>query len=302
MKGSRQDKPAAACRRLLFVCCLGNAVATTVPPPLLPTPQLNRTLYVFVHIDKTGSSSMRNTLRSLQNHTAANNPRTPHWLCDVRLALQSTGAAVGINSCGPAAEVVIGAAYGSCERLRVARPCRYFVVLREPVARVVSAYNYFCLRCSESAKFCAKNSGTNCPRESFWNWTRYAPNEYTRHFSSTSIGFYMKKLNGFQGLPPISAEDYERAHSALTSPNMLTLRTDTLDVRGWVMLAELWSDRPMGVALRHRLGNGTALPHNNVGGKSTFSPTAHQVLQTCKFDALAWDCRLYRELASRLVY
>lgn len=33
--------------------------------------------------------------------------------------------------------------------------CRYFTLLREPVARAVSAYEYFCRDCSEHSRFCS---------------------------------------------------------------------------------------------------------------------------------------------------
>ena len=33
-------------------------------------------------------------------------------------------------------------------------PCRYITVLREPVSRLVSYWNYFCLGCYERARMC----------------------------------------------------------------------------------------------------------------------------------------------------
>jgi hypothetical protein len=46
----------------------------------------------------------------------------------------------------------------------------YFTILREPVARTASSYNYFCLDCSEDGRFCGTNSSSapssSAPRSS----------------------------------------------------------------------------------------------------------------------------------------
>lgn len=59
--------------------------------------------------------------------------------------------------------------FGTCEVLHFGSPqqlpgpqCVYFTLLREPVSRVVSAFNYFCRACSESGRYMP--SAVNCCR------------------------------------------------------------------------------------------------------------------------------------------
>ena len=61
----------------------------------------------------------------------------------------------------PPGSVVQDNAYGLCE-LMPQRPCRYLVVLREPLARMVSSYNYYCASCADGNAFCPRDS-LPCP-------------------------------------------------------------------------------------------------------------------------------------------
>ena len=95
------------------------------------------------------------------------------------------------------AEVGYGFPFGACSF--TSRPCRYFTILREPISRLISAYNYFCLDCKDRHKFCATQQGrpakndrpawvrkcmlSTCPNMSFLDWAKLHANLYTRLFS-----------------------------------------------------------------------------------------------------------------------
>ena len=40
------------------------------------------------------------------------------------------------------------------------RPSRYFMVIREPMSRLLSEWRYFCLGCAKGGKFCGRNVAT----------------------------------------------------------------------------------------------------------------------------------------------
>ena len=55
---------------------------------------------------------------------------------------------------------VVRASYGFCELLHAftGRSCRYFTLLREPLARLISDWNYYCLDCAENGRRCVQDN------------------------------------------------------------------------------------------------------------------------------------------------
>ena len=93
----------------------------------------NATLTVYVPIDKSGSTTVRGALL-----------RSRAWgLCILgRPGTRAQGDPVCRGDA-----IAIGS-YGDC-RAVAPRKCQYFTVLRDPVARRVSEYDWFCRACKE---------------------------------------------------------------------------------------------------------------------------------------------------------
>ena len=148
-----------------------------VPPGLPALP-----LVLYVHEGKTGSSTVRHVLQAAQSACSQD-----QWLCEL-----SDSSNVTFETCQHS-DVVIGPAlYGTCSLFR--RPCRYFTVMREPVDRLVSSYNYFCLSCKENGKFCWTNVqaerlwNASCPSMSFLEYTAIYANKTCTCTLGTSVG------------------------------------------------------------------------------------------------------------------
>ena len=100
----------------------------------------NATLTVYVPIDKSGSTTVRGALL-----------RSRAWgLCILgRPGTRAQGDPVCRGDA-----IAIGS-YGDC-RAVAPRKCQYFTVLRDPVARRVSEYDWFCRACKEGNKYCGR--------------------------------------------------------------------------------------------------------------------------------------------------
>ena len=81
--------------------------------------------------------------------------------------------------------------YGLCNMLwhqLPDKPCAYFTELRHPVARLKSAYDYFCLSCAENRRYCksermVSRSGQKCPDMSLLDFAYLEGNVSTYEFS-----------------------------------------------------------------------------------------------------------------------
>jgi len=246
-------------------------------------------LVLYVHEGKTGSSTVRSTV------LAAQFASQDQWLCDLRHSSNWT-----FETCQHT-DVVIGAQYGDCILFR--RPCRYFTVLREPVDRLVSSYNYFCLSCSEQGKFCWRNVqaeqlwNASCPSMSFLHYTAIYANMYTWHFGRGVTPYYDNVLQGFAHEKPLANSDFVAARTALTQPDMLLIWTDELGGGAWDRLERWLSGTRAAAAMRHsRKKNETA--HANTALAYAYTPTAAERKRACVINH--FDCELYKSLRSRV--
>lgn len=81
--------------------------------------------------------------------------------------------------------------YGMCNMLWQQlpyKPCTYFTLLRDPVARLKSSYDYFCRSCAEQGRYCKNSlmesrSGLRCPNMSLVDFAYLEGNMYTYEFS-----------------------------------------------------------------------------------------------------------------------
>ena len=78
----------------------------------------------------------------------------------------------------PNGYVLQASAHGYCELLDLSRkrPCRYLTLLREPTARMVSAYRYYCQGCAEGA---CSSPDSICPNTTLLEYAAREGNQYT---------------------------------------------------------------------------------------------------------------------------
>ena len=130
-----------------------------------PTP-----VVVYVRFDKTGSTTIHHVLMRRAAHLgwpklrydcvcARGAPNITSRICTREFA----GADYCLSFTPPkGTHVIADKQYGLCERVRSSalrdgqtpRPCHYLSTFREPIARLVSSYNYFCVACSERNRKC----------------------------------------------------------------------------------------------------------------------------------------------------
>lgn len=271
---------------------------------------------------------MRDVLR------AANTRSNAELVCEHR------GSSLQLG-CPRSAQVTIGlnhwgfvpglnGLHGACPLM--GRPCNHVVLLREPISRLVSEYNYFCLDCSEGGKLCECNACRDapsrggceecearhhshfadgklvewsfvCPHMGFVDWARHVANQYTWRFgrpwtNGTSLlswrGYYSAYMQGFAGLlPPLTDDDVNTAFEALSAPDMQILWTEELDDKGWPWLLSQFEGTPLGNALQQELASRSGSAHRN-SNPHTFTPTAEQVKQARH--VLNFDIQLYTRL------
>mmetsp|Transcript_991 Transcript_991/g.2491 ORF Transcript_991/g.2491 Transcript_991/m.2491 type:complete len:357 (-) Transcript_991:188-1258(-) len=220
-------------------------------------------LTVYVMFDKSGSSTTREALVA---RSTSENWKTGTTPDGDSLGCPSSRQRKGYAGCDyepchtlegpprcnyqPPGAVIQARDYGYCDQMHAmatdnisTRPCRYFTIMREPISRLVSEYNYFCLACKEFDRFCQHQRGgggrqmTNiCPNISIVEWARRTANTYTRTFSpghwSSFAEYRYKNLQYFSDggyLWNVTDEDYNSALAKLKADNMLTILLERLD-------------------------------------------------------------------------
>jgi len=255
-------------------------------------------LTIFIHVGKCGSTTVRDLMHRLQDETAQalRWPEAAPWLCE--LSVNGPEHHLDKTSC-PHAEVALNGDQGACDAL--GRPCRYLVILREPIERLISEYQYFCKECREGAKFCGAEANTGCPKLSFLDWAKSHANQFTHHFSRahvTGAAYYDEYVHGFVGRPALTGSDIDAAAKFLSGGDVKLIKTEELDA-SWADLAEWMDGTQMAVQLKQLLQ--TTDPsslHENSGtdAGSRYVPTPLERRQACEIN---WhDCQLVAQLGS----
>lgn len=151
----------------------------------------------------------------------------PHGCC----ALASNRTVVHDITWGLCSNPAARSYMGGRLRLR----CGYFIVLREPMARAVSAYNFFCVACSQSNEHCQPPRTPACPNVTIGEYLRAVtrPGEgrgplLNLYVSRLGISQQQVLHNDNDGLAP-SEEAYTRASRRLrNTEHVLALPLDSL--------------------------------------------------------------------------
>lgn len=220
--------------------------------------------------------------------------------CGKRLCLarENLPSSTGQPDCAdePTDSVVQVTNPGFCEALQGSRPCSYITLLREPISRMVSEYNYWCLDCKDHVNhqgiFCLK--GYHCPDSlSITDWARRHGNDYTRRLA-TRTGSEHLADNFYADTGFLSSElteaDFQAALSVLQADNMLVL---------WIEeLQEGANGKPSGLhQLSEFLADNTVLdqvPMDKNRHEHTYQPTAKELKELKEI--LHYDIRLYEAL------
>jgi len=260
------EAPASSSIEALSLIQLRSGLMPNDTATLSPTAKAWREaggLNVYVMFDKSGSSTTREALVSRAASLGWKTGSTPegdslgcpgarqrkgYKGCDYE-PCHSLGGPPRCNYQPPGA-VIQARDYGYCEEMHAKatdefskRPCRYFTIMRNPIQRLISEYNYFCLDCQEFDRFCQhqKDGGgrtmpTICPNISIVEWAKRTANTYVRTFSnerfSTFEEYREKNLQYFSDggyLWSVGEEDLQRAFTKLKSSNMLTVLLEDLD-------------------------------------------------------------------------
>ena len=264
-------------------------------------------LAVYVRVGKTGSCSIQELL--LRAAVASPPPppgaaHAPHWLCTPGMPRTNADCAH--------AEVAFGAErlYGSGDVYKPTsawqRGRRFFATLREPVARTVSEFDYFCKACLDDRKFCGRFSSECVNNQTnFSAWAQRAPNQFVRRFSRfwPEMTYLQAYVRGFPGLAPVTMGDVDRAVATLTRPNTLLLWTDEMGGDAATQRVALdrlraWLGGANASRAARALENVHTFPHENVGVSETrHGLTAAERRLVCE---LNWaDCVLYQRVRNR---
>lgn len=144
----------------------------------------------------------------------------------------------------PTGAVITTIYYGYCDR--IFRPCRYFTLMRDPVARMISDYKHFCRNCAENGLQCRllkaekelwarRHPGEplpqTCPKISITEYARRRANPYVRRFSLVDAHELMEGAWSSLGYArKVGEQHYQSALDVLTRDNMLVVWLEELSV------------------------------------------------------------------------
>lgn len=234
----------------------------------------NGPVYIYVPIGKTGSSSVRTFMKERNRAHGWEHVQTND-------AYKTNDEPSGFMRQGQ---------WGGCNAYKEKRPCIHIVQLREPVGRMVSAYNYWCKDCTEQQKYCGGIfQPATCPGMSIVEFTHRYGNHYTRKFRGASAPndwldggdwFTEHGLTDGGFIRGLTEDDLKIAIKHITSDKVFALQLeDTNKMNKLAMLLnETWDP---------------AYPDENVHTHK-YQPTKQEIRQMESL--LTYDIRLYTAL------
>jgi hypothetical protein len=264
-------------------------------------------IYSYIAFDKVGSTLMRKILMKRQanispacfNYLEQRPKRSerPPPICDMHeISAESCYA----KSCDFTVTQIDGMKHetlnqfcgGAHTKTLVPRPCYYFTLLRDPVARLHSAHAYFCLACKENGRQCAGNKGERwgygslpCPNMTVVEYARYFGNVYTRSFSAKST---LQATGGIQA-PSVDAEKADHFLQQI----FVMLEPDLANPSPFRPLAD-WMDDPMSSHLSQ-----LDAPQVNQFASASGKKAHHHAEDPEVSQALAEDIWLYERVLAR---
>ena len=299
-------------RSLALVLVLSNVITSRQNPANDPG------LIAWVEFGKTASTYLeRGLTRRAQRHgwpkaCHAVWPRLHRTKTNVRPACSHLPAGYVVQADMPFCELLQAA--------RLARPCRYMTLLRDPIARVVSEFDHFCLSCKEGQRGCelnrtrrgefahlnrqlprdelgvpAERPHNTCPEMGLVDFAVMTGNKYVtlfgrevREFPRSSQGSCEEAraaASPFKLCPPLNltADDLVVAGASLAHPNMLVIFTEQLHLTA--------THQALGRFLNDSVDDVLTSQYTNRHDKKAFEPTVRQVLALQR--ALQWDIALF---------
>jgi len=187
-------------------------------------------VFAWVRFDKVGSSTMRLVMNERirwhgwDGFNSVFNPVRGKGMCHATTMKRRNHASLLSQPCHsiPCADVppgyVVQSSYSYCEHLLAltGRDCRYITVLREPIARLVSDWNYHCLGC--------RGTGTDaCPNEE----ERRAATESNRQIKRDGDGVPFRWSGLRKSCPDMSVADYAAFYG---NPYLTQFGVDVINV------------------------------------------------------------------------
>lgn len=261
------------------------------------TPHFNGVLF-YVAFDKAGSTTLRRKFAQREMHY--NWPRYGPNMEPCHISHKGKSDASGNCSSVPDGDIIVG--YGMrgpptfCESSH--RHCRYFTLLRHPVSRIRSAYNYFCVRCSEGGRQCSGSEDPTrltCPNMTIIDYARYFGSIYTRAFAPKGYALLRdtdslpEKLHAFTRGLSQSLSAVQAADAYLHSILVLLVEEDLMSMGSLERLGG-WIPDPWFAP-----GKGSKLPTENQGGSKQHARS----VPTGVLDALAEDIELWTRCYNR---
>lgn len=291
-----------------------------------------RMYLTFPQIAKVGSSSLRAWMTRAEDHVRVFAPDQERWLCSATdrtpmgadLVAEERDGLVAAPCVVANRSVAIGGladGFLRCERVLTLPSsgfgpltCRTLVILRNPLQRIRSEYEYFCLGCRDDDKFCGRlHKDTGCPHNrSLVQWAARAPNLYVRHFGSTwpdrtftTRDVMTRWLAGFADMPRLDKTDMDAAFKLLTRRNTLVLYTDELDdpARGFARVVDFVADLMPAAVVRGLNATLRSVVRVNAFGADALPPALRvkvEAASTAQWAAVAALNRLDCVLVTRL--